>query len=190
MNDKEYNRKKKKILNASRELIRMRGVKGWNMDNIAAVCGMSKKTMYKIIMNKENMITELYAREVMDNLKNIRRIIENENDKRKALERIAEEIPANIGAFVYKYANEMSMEFPNVNKNVNEYLEEERKALINFFAECYGEKIFKEDFPPDFIVDLTKKIIDTYAYKEYSESEFVRKCSLALKAVFFGIVKD
>lgn len=54
-------KKKSAILNCARDIIQKYGLSNLLMDDVALHCGMSKKTIYEIFTGKDNLIQELTA---------------------------------------------------------------------------------------------------------------------------------
>lgn len=69
--------KKKSILKCAREIIQKYGLPNLVMDDVALYCGMSKKTIYEIFKGKDNLIQELTAAFLKEELE----IWENESEK-------------------------------------------------------------------------------------------------------------
>jgi len=53
-----------RVHEATVELLVSRGARGWNMDDLAANSGISKRTLYKIVISREAVVEKV----VMDGL--------------------------------------------------------------------------------------------------------------------------
>ena len=45
-----------RVFDTTKEMLVKHGVRGWNMDDLSKECGVSKRTLYKIIGNKEDLL--------------------------------------------------------------------------------------------------------------------------------------
>ena len=82
-----------RILDQARDLLLRRGLKGWNMDDLARASGLTKPTLYKIVSKKEKLIERVILDDIRSMLASMVEITEKERDYVEALSKILMEYP-------------------------------------------------------------------------------------------------
>ena len=186
VNNAQY---KKIVVNAATELILERGIKGWNMDELALKSGVSKKTLYSIIGTKENLLSDIFLKEVQENIDKIVKIFTKTKDYKKVIDKICTEIPKYLGGFASKYSYQMSLEYPLLSLEIKEHFDKQKEALIKFFEKCIKDGVFRKDADPEFIIIVIKAMIGYFLQKNYSQERFIKESQKALMMLFNGIMK-
>lgn len=187
VNNKEF---EQIVIDAATNLIMERGIKGWNMDELALKSGVSKKTLYSIIGTKEKLLSAIFLEEVHSNIDKIVNIFLNTKDYYEVVDKICNEIPKHLGGFASKYSYQMKLEYPTLSKEITAHFEKQKETLLGFFKKCIDKGIFRKETDPEFILVVIKALIAYFLQKNYSEDKFVGDSQKALRMLFNGIIKE
>ncbi|HPO49476.1 MAG TPA: TetR/AcrR family transcriptional regulator [Spirochaetota bacterium] len=110
---------KERLLESVKILLEKKGLRGWNMENLAETVGITKRTLYKNIKDKESLIEEVLFERIDTNQRIFLETISlNENYKSRLL-KIVRLIPKTIfiDSELYK---EIFIEYPSIEQKVLE----------------------------------------------------------------------
>lgn len=138
---------KQRIFIKSLELFKQFGVKAVTMDQISSACGISKKTLYKYVENKNDLLDQCFEmaaahmKGVM--LEELAQFDGNAIDKLFALESFAEK---NLRGEEDRLLNQLQMYYPEVSAKVNA----QRESLVMGFtlknlAEGMAQGLYRAD---------------------------------------------
>lgn len=109
---------KNRIIEKTRHVLVTRGPKSLNMENLARSAGLSKRTLYKIIGTKEQLVETIVLGHLKQNFDLINTIIDEEKDLRNALTRICIEFPKQLSMFGPVVVPEVYREYPAIQKKL------------------------------------------------------------------------
>jgi len=147
---------KVKIFFASLDLFKEFGVKSVTMDQISQHCGISKKTLYKHVDNKLDLLHQAFelvaghmAEELQENLAHVRG---NAIDQLFALEQFAEK---NLRGAEDRLWGQLEKYYPDVAQKVNS----QRQAIVSSITrknleQGLREGVYREDINIEFITIL------------------------------------
>jgi AcrR family transcriptional regulator len=144
---------KVKILIASIQLFKQYGVKSVTMDQISSHLGISKKTLYKFVSNKKDLLDQVFEMAVGHMKERFESIFSDFNgnaiDKLFALERFAEE---NLRGEEDRLMDQLKQYYPELAARVFAA----REALVNSFTvqnlkEGIEEGLYREDVNIEYI---------------------------------------
>ncbi|MGM0437580.1 MAG: TetR/AcrR family transcriptional regulator [Bacillota bacterium] len=165
------------------------GLKGWNMDQLAAETGMAKNTLYKIIGYKEDMVKEIYLKNIKSIEKNLKIII---NKEEKYFDKFFELDTIIINLVRYtesRQAREVFLEYPEVENEVRKIKERINKKIMEFLKLGIKNKYLKNNKEADFYFDLILSFGFYYVKEKniQNEKELFRK---SLENLINGIRKN
>jgi len=95
-----------RVYRAAEQFLTRYGIKGWNMNDLAAESGITKRTLYKIIESKEQLIRNIVFANVMDMREQLLFIIRSDKNFLQSLEQIVYKIPELLkSTFISKYGD-------------------------------------------------------------------------------------
>ena len=138
------------IYNKAAEYLFKYGLKGWNMDQLAAETGMAKNTLYKIISYKEEMIEEIFSKKVNKINNDLNNIISNcnysdENNYFIELKNISTILLDTIKHTESRQAREVFLEYPAVEKEVKEIRENIYSKIIDYLKKGVEKNFLKNN---------------------------------------------
>ncbi|MFA8434630.1 MAG: TetR/AcrR family transcriptional regulator [Marinifilaceae bacterium] len=162
-----------KIFQVAQNMVLHYGVKGLNMNDLAAECGVAKGTLYKIIGTKEDLIQKI-AFEIF-----------NQNSK-VILEpfRAFEDYDEIISCFLDRYLNlcagyervltqQIYREYPGIESLLDEHFQKDIKVVRDRFEQWQQEGVIRKDISPENIVTSMAAINDHFVKSELSDEKVV-----------------
>lgn len=165
------------------------GLKGWNMDQLAAETGMAKNTLYKIIGYKEDMVKEIYLKNIKSVEKNLKIIT---NKKEEYFDKFFELDTIIIKLVRYtesRQAREVFLEYPEVENEVRKIKERINKKIMEFLKLGIKDKYLKNNKEADFYFDLILSF-GFYYVKEKNIQNEKEICRKSLETLINGIRKN
>lgn len=150
---------RQRIYDRARELISTRGLKGWNMDQLASSAGLTKPTLYKIISSKEELIESVIIDHIRSMQMRILEITEQEEDYVRALERMLLEYPSFFQSGHVDYMTEVLMEYPAIEKKVLKHRDNITELLIRFIDFGLSTGQVRENIEPATFFNLLRAIV-------------------------------
>ena len=147
----EYrNELRERILIASGSMFREKGFRAVKMDDIAQILGISKRTLYEIFPNKEDLVFEAFKRGVGHMQNRLSQQISESSDTMDILVeyfrlRVAETESLNP-ALIYDIHS-----YPRICEYFEQYKETNAKIAIDFLKRGQDEGYFRDDINFDII---------------------------------------
>ena len=148
-----------RIYDRVRELISTRGLKGWNMDQLASEAGLTKPTLYKIISSKEELIENVIIDHIRSMQMRMLEITEQEKDCVRALEKMLLEYPSFFQSGHVDYMSEVLMEYPAIEKKVLKHTDNITELLIRFIDFGLSTGQVRENVEPETLFNLLRAIV-------------------------------
>ena len=182
-NNATYNRMdlRKKILEAAMDAFRQYGIKAVKMSDVAKQLSISKRTLYEIYTNKEDL---LYAC-VRDHDEWVKKQIQNAHEQdANAMDILISFMKINIenssktNPLFFSELNK----YPKVMAYINRRNEDSRESSIGFMKKGVEEGFFRDDVNYEIINTMAevfmKHVMDKQLYKQYQLSDIIRNVIL------------
>ncbi len=178
-----------KVIKITRELMLSYGVKGWSMDDLAKECRMSKKTFYKIIGNKEELIFRCVLYTKKQNLAQIENFINSDQSYDELLDNFSNTFTQIFAPYIIKNVVQLKSEFPRIGEIIDN-MKTSYELLFTKFFKTGNDLGYLVDFiDPESIYYLLSGIVELNLMNCKSSKEFKRKNDLALGVLIKGIRK-
>ena len=148
-----------RIIRLTGELIGRRGLKGWNMDLLAAEAGVAKNTLYKIITSKEDLIERVALHTIGSVQSQLAEIIREGDDYLETFEKLVAAFPRLLGTVGADSMREIFLEYPGVENSVRKHQDAVTDTIIDFIGRGIEAKILRDDVSAEFIFDLLRAIV-------------------------------
>jgi AcrR family transcriptional regulator len=169
------------------ELLDRRGLKGWNMDRLAADAGLAKNTLYKIIGSKEDLIREILLGFIRGVQTRLVEIIERGDDYEGTLEALLMEFPRLLYGVRPDLIREIFLEYPVTQKAVREHQDEITRSILKFIREGIEKGILRGDITPDFIFELLQAVVLYYIGSGRGSDEVAERIRLSFTCILGGV---
>lgn len=181
---------KGKILVAAMSLFKREGIKRVKMDDIAQALSISKRTLYEIYENKEQLLCEGVVYEYQLRLEQHRQFTEQaENEIEVVMEVIRQDI-VRLGGINPLFFSELA-KYERVVELLNKEHEEKRLRSMEFVNKGIEHGYFRSDLNYDIISKMSDAVVQhvmmTKMYEEYPLSEIFRN---HVDILFRGICTD
>lgn len=176
-----------KVFKSAELLMSRYGIKGWNMNDLAAASGMTKRTLYRIITSKEQLIRDVAFQNIDAIREQLFDIIRTNEGFMECLEMIITAIPELLkNNYVNNYSDILN-EFPELEGELVHENEKLSNDIYLFFQRGIDSGFINKNVNPEFINQMFQGLIIHFAKYSSSETETAEKISLALRSLVFGI---
>ena len=181
---------KGKILVAAMSLFKREGIKRIKMDDIAQALSISKRTLYEIYENKEQLLCEGVIYEYQLRLEQHRQFTEQaENEIEVVMEVIRQDI-VRLGGINPLFFSELA-KYERVVELLNKEHEDKRLRSMEFVQKGIENGYFRSDLNYDIISKMSDAVVQhvmmSKMYEEYPLSEIFRN---HVDILFRGICTD
>ena len=181
---------KGKILVTAMSLFKREGIKRIKMDDIAQALSISKRTLYEIYENKEQLLCEGVIYEHQLRQEQLRQFTEQaENEIEVVMEFIRQEIVL-LGGINPLFFSELA-KYERVVELLNEEHEQKRLHSMEFVKRGVEKGYFRSDINYDIVTKMSDAVVQhvmmTRMYEEYPLSEIFRN---HVDILFRGICTD
>lgn len=177
------------IFNKTRELLEKFGVRGWNMDDLARECSMSKRTLYKIIGNKEDLILKCVSDVLRDNISVIANFLKSPKSFPELLEGFIDVITNNFQDYILKSISEIRIEYPKIKIEEEKFLIKRRELLHSFFEKGKQEGYLVEYANPVTINKIVYALVNHNISTCGNKTDFKNETTETLGLFFKGLLK-
>ncbi len=172
------------------EMIISKGLRGWNMVDLAAQTGLAKQTLYRIIGSKEKVIEEVVISQMEYTFGGLDNLINENTDYITIGKKILEESPKFLSAFPRVTLPEIYREYPAIETKALQIQQKLSKRLISFIKRGMDEGIIRDDFKPGFLFDLMRGgVLEHYIRSGLTGTELQSTLQTAFSCFLEGIGK-
>ncbi|HOP65193.1 MAG TPA: TetR/AcrR family transcriptional regulator [Spirochaetota bacterium] len=177
-----------RIFKSTEILIIRNGVKGWNMNDLAAHAGITKRTLYRFIDSKEQMIRETVFRNIFEIRDEVFEILQAGDDVLTAIDKIISRITELMRGNILSRYGDILNEYPEIESGIVSENEIFFTQLREFLSRGIEEGYFVKELTPDFMYRTFLAIL--FYFFKYSESreEAADSIALALRCMFRGSI--
>ncbi|SET55032.1 transcriptional regulator, TetR family [Lacrimispora sphenoides] len=184
-NDKQN---EQRVLEKTAEFLSRRGIRGWNMDELAAESGLAKNTLYRIIGSKEKLIERVVLEYCNRGHSRMTDIIDHGNDYMETLEIVAAEFPKHMNSLYADFLLEVFLEYPNLEKVVRNHRDELTESITEFIRRGVTEGYLRKDIQPELAFELLQAIILFFVKSGLKGKELSEKIHQGFRCLIYGIV--
>ena len=176
-----------KVFKSAETLMSRYGIKGWNMNDLAAASGITKRILYKIITSKEQLIRDVAFNNINAMREKLFDIIRTNEGFMECLELIIVAIPELLkNNYINNYSDILN-EFPELEADLVRENEKLSNDILLFFQRGIDSGLISNNVTPAFINQMFQGLIIHFAKYSSSETETAEKLSIALRSLVFGI---
>lgn len=158
---------KLKIYEKAAQYLFKYGLKGWNMDQLAAETGMAKNTLYKIIGYKKDMIQEIFDKKINDIYCDLKKVLKSNDNYFIKYEKLAKIILNMVRYTETRQARDVFLEYPAIEKTVKNIKEKFNSEIIDFLKFGIKNGYLKGCYT----VDLYFEMIESFAFYYVKETD-------------------
>jgi len=186
-NDKQNERR---VLDKTAELLLRRGIRGWNMDQLAAESGLAKNTLYRIIGSKEQLIERVIIDRCRMGMVRMVEIIDREEDYLETLEAMADEFPQYMNTLYGDFLYEIFLEYPHLENAISSHRNELSEHFTDYLKRGIDEGYLREDLQPEMMFEFLQAIILFFVNKGLKGPEQAERIHEGFRCLLYGAVLD
>jgi len=179
-----------KLNTTAREWVLHRNIREWNMLQLAAECGLTKRTLYKMIESKEKLIEDVILETIRAVQEDINLILTSGDNYRETLEEAAYKFPELLNILASSKIGEIYREYPGIEKAVIEKRNELVTGLCSYMQRGIEHSNIRPECEPESIVEYLQAITLYYLKQDLSIEIRRKKISASLNILFKGILND
>ncbi len=178
-----------KVFETTKEMLIKYGVRGWNMDELSKECGVSKRTLYKIIGNKEDLLYKCNEDNITYEIEKRKKFLhcKDKTDYKVKLESFSAFLSGSFDEFVLLNAKEMVIEYPRIGDLIEDKKRILRSDMENFFLEGQKLGFVKREFEPNVISEFIECVVSLNIHKGKSAKSFGEMIKPQLDIIISGI---
>ncbi|NOU62126.1 TetR/AcrR family transcriptional regulator [Marinifilum caeruleilacunae] len=180
---------KRIVFESAQNILLRRGLKGWNMNDLANECGMAKGTLYKIIGNKEDLLYRCYEDTFKTNLRSIRKYVNLEAEYSELLVGLATQIIGVVDEFVFVASKNIRTEYPRISQMIDDNIKEYHNLIIAFFEKGIQQNKLKVNADAHLIIGIIDSLINSNLMNCKDVIEYEAKTEQQLSFLFEVIKK-
>ena len=173
---------RERVIEKTIELLKLHGVRGWNMDKLSAETALAKNTLYRIVGSKEKLMERVALKHCKRIYGRLLHISETSDDYFLTLEKLLQTYSEISPA----YFAEIFIEYPGVKSTVETHFAEAKQRLIDYIAAGIRAGHVK-DLGAEKIFELLRSI-GFFFISVKDERERSEKIQFAFQCVLHGIV--
>ncbi len=164
------------------------GVKGWSMDDLASAAGITKRTLYKIISSKEQLVHDIVFHDMKENAEAFVQILHTGPDFSEYLDLIIFKIPELLkNSYINRY-KDILHEYPDIENEIVHENEKVRDHMKEFFRIGIDKGYLRKEIKPDQMNDMLAAIMIFFVKYSESQVEATEKIREALRYMLHGCV--
>lgn len=177
-----------RVMKCAASFISDYGVRGWNMNDLAAAAGITKRTLYKIISTKEELVREIVFSNIHESREEFFAKLNAEPDYEGYINLIAETIPEFLkNSYINRYRDILN-EYPEIEREIVLEREKAFSRMREFFQRGIDRGYLRSDSSPDQIQQMLQAILIYFVKYSESQEQATVKIRLALKYMLHGCV--
>jgi AcrR family transcriptional regulator len=180
------------IIERITEWIFERGVNSFTMDDVAAETGVSKKTLYRLIPSRNELILQVVGRkmDMVEEMQN--RILENkELDFPRKIGAMARVVSDAVSRFRVNAVRDMAKASPELWETIRRRRERILSGMFKVLEEGRSAGMVRTDIPPEFLALFFQQVLDavvTPAAAVAADMKLNEILDSALSLIFTGML--
>lgn len=179
----------KSVLEQSKKLLLKYGIKGWNMSDLALNCHMSKRTLYKIIGSKEELLHKLIFENISENIRNIEACFNKDLPFDELKKEWMKYTINGFKGYILVDIQTLRFEHPAIANTIDKLVSKQESKNRQLFEMGMGCGYFVKNSSIDIYLKMVRAIIDYNINNYKNDDQFQKDCHDMLSAFFKGITK-
>jgi AcrR family transcriptional regulator len=177
-----------RVLKNAQNFISSYGVKGWSMDDLASAAGITKRTLYKIISSKEQLIHDIVFRNISENREAFFQILQTGPDFREYIDLIIFKIPELLkNSYINRY-RDILHEYPDIETEIVRENEKVYSHMREFFQNGINSGYLRKDIKPEQMHQMLAAIMIFFVKYSDSQEEATEKIRESLRYMLQGCI--
>ena len=180
-----------RVHEATVELLVSRGPRGWNMDDLAANSGISKRTLYKIVDSREAVVERVVMDGLQESIDKILALVSVEADAARALGKLTKNLATVVCSIeTVGRLNEIKLQYPALNDRIKELQIMRATPMQQVFKNGIEQGIIRPRTDPVFVTELSFNIVEFCVAKGYRGQELHHRLTQGMDMLCRGVIAD
>lgn len=176
-----------KVYKSTEMLMSRYGIKGWNMNDLAQASGITKRTLYKIIESKEQLIRHVAFSNIHAMRDKIVDITRCDSGFMERMEKMINTVPEVLkNNYINNYSDILN-EFPELEGDIVRENEKLFDEIRSFYQGGIDGGYIRSDIAPELIHHMVQALVIYFSKYPSSEADYTSRMKAALNSLFFGI---
>ncbi len=180
-----------RVLDTTVNLILVRGARGWSMDELAVRSGLSKRTLYKIVGSRDELLECVVLRQMQKGLDVLVGLVAAEADAARALARLTLSAASTVSSFaLVGLIRDLERRYPALAVKVQELKRRRTEPVLTILQRGMNKGALRADVEPEFVTQLAFGIIGTCVAEGYRGSDLHRRLTQGFDLLCRGLLAD
>lgn len=177
-----------RVFKSAQNFVSTYGVKGWSMDDLASSAGITKRTLYKIIGSKEELIRDIVFENIRENREAFIQILQSGPDFDEYIELIIYKIPELLkNSYINKY-KDILREYPDIESEIVRENEQVSSQMRDFFQNGIDQGYLRKEIKPEQINQMLAATLIFFVKYSDSQDDATEKIREALRYILYGCI--
>ena len=166
------------------------GLKGWHMEQLAEECGLTKRTLYKIVPNKEKMVEQVMLRFINSVQQKLSNVFREGKDFKQTISDMADLFPQLVSGTNSVIIQEIFLEYPAMEEKLISRRSKITAGLIAFLQKGVQQGQLQKDLEPAFIIEMLQAFVLYFIRSDPTGAQSPAKIRAAVHCLLHGILRD
>lgn len=177
------------IFETAKKALLERGVKGWNMDDISHQCAMSKRTLYKIIGTKEELLLRIFQDSIIGSTIRLEEFLSSDLPFDVIYSKLSQQYIDGFDDYVLSNQRILNIEYPKIHKLNQSYVKKKNDITLEFFKAGIEQGYLDDRVAPQTIIKMVDAIIEHNLNSSVDGNQFRKQTKELLGGLFTIILK-
>ncbi len=168
-------------------LLNKYGHKGWNMDDLAKMSGVAKNTLYKIVGNKESLLSKVVLSVQNEYIAVLEQTVKSDEPLR-ALYSIIDRVPKIFEQYDIASIRELLLQYPQLSYQYEKNEERMTEVLIKVYDSALQDGFVRNDIDIQFLTTLQKIVREQMIETSETPEEMAHNLKNALTIIIEGVL--
>jgi len=179
-----------RVLKSAQNFVSSYGVKGWSMDDLASAAGITKRTLYKIISSKEQLIRDIVFENIRENREAFLRILQSGPDFSEYINLIIFKIPELLrDSYINRY-KDILHEYPDIESEIVRENEQVSSQMREFFQSGVDKGYLRKEVRAEHMSQMLAAIMIFFVKYSDSQEDATEKIREALRYMLHGCINS
>jgi len=179
-----------RVLKSAQNFISSYGVKGWSMDDLASAAGITKRTLYKIISSKEQLVRDIVFENIRENREAFIQILQSGPDFGEYINLIIFKIPELLrDSYINRY-KDILHEYPDIESEIVRENEQVSSQMREFFQSGVDKGYLRKEVRAEHMSQMLAAIMIFFVKYSDSQEDATEKIREALRYMLHGCINS
>lgn len=177
-----------RVLKNAKNFISGYGVKGWSMDDLASASGITKRTLYRIISSKEQLVHDIVFQNIDENKEAVLKILHSGPGFDEYINLIIFKIPELVKNTYIKRYKEILLEYPDLEEEIVRENMKVNNHMRDFFQSGIDRGYLRKDIDAEQVNQMLGSFLLFFVKYSDSQEEATGKIREALRYMLSGCI--